>query len=203
MDITTKNIYEKLEEARKLIRETNVKKDGHNDFSKYSYFTPEAVEQLVAMACEKTRTTCITNLKADVNGIFQEMEFINLDDLNDRIVFQLRTAEADMTATNRAQKMGGTDTYSERYIKQKVFQIKDNSLDFDAQDNRQAPAAKPVVKGYNVNVITAQLQAAPTLATMRAIWEALPGEAKDELAPLKDSLKAKLQRQTERKEGDA
>jgi len=32
--------------------------------------------------------------------------------------------------------MGGTDTYSERYLKQKVFQIKDNNLDPDSQDNR-------------------------------------------------------------------
>ena len=40
------------------------------------------------------------------------------------------------TATNETQQMGGTDTYSERYIKMKVFQIKDNNLDIDSQDNR-------------------------------------------------------------------
>jgi hypothetical protein len=132
---TKENIYQKLDRARKIIRETALKKDGHNTYSKYDYFTPEAVEKLVADACEKTGTICVTNLKADTNGLFQVLEFVDVENPTERIQFEIRTAEADMTATNRAQKMGGTDTYSERYAKQKAFQIKDNNLDFDSQDN--------------------------------------------------------------------
>jgi hypothetical protein len=41
--------------------------------------------------------------------------------------------------------MGGMDTYSDRYLKMKVFQIKDNNLDFDAHDNRPV-VNKPVVQ---------------------------------------------------------
>ena len=48
-----------------------------------------------------------------------------------------------MTATNDTQQMGGTDTYSERYIKMKVFQIKDNNLDFDSQDNTKKVSTEP------------------------------------------------------------
>ena len=48
----------------------------------------------------------------------------------------MRTKHGSITATNETQQMGGTDTYSERYIKMKVFQIKDNNLDIDSQDNR-------------------------------------------------------------------
>ena len=35
-----KTILERLAEARKIIRGTKVKKLGHNDYSKYDYFTP-------------------------------------------------------------------------------------------------------------------------------------------------------------------
>jgi hypothetical protein len=54
----------------------------------------------------------------------------------DLLHFELRTEKPTIKATNDTQQMGGMDTYSERYIKMKVFCIKDNSLDPDAQDNR-------------------------------------------------------------------
>jgi len=134
------NIYEKLEESRKLIRESNAKKDGTNEFSKYSYFTPESVEKFVAMASEKTKISVLCNLKKDQFGYFQTLTLINLDDTTEKLEFELRTELGEVKATNKTQQMGSTDTYSERYIKMKVFQIKDNNLDFDSQDN-----TKPVV----------------------------------------------------------
>lgn len=139
------NILKKLQEARKIIRETKEKKGGTNSFSKYDYFTPEQVEALVYTACEKTKTICLTNLRQDNMGYFQTLTFLDIEKPVSEITFELRTAMPSITATNDTQKMGGMDTYSERYIKMKVFQIKDNNLDFDAQDNRvQAP--KPIVK---------------------------------------------------------
>src|SRR5580698_6575253 len=141
-------IYEELNEARKIIRNSNVKKEGRNEFSKYDYFTPEQVEKLVAEACEAVKAICITSLKKDEHGYYQELEFVDLEpkppyEKLDSIKFELRTEMPAITATNAAQQMGGMDTYSERYLKQKVFQIKDNGLDFDAQDNRKAAAPKP------------------------------------------------------------
>ena len=142
------NIYSKLAEARKIIRETKEKKAGHNSYSGYDYFTPEQVEALVADACEKTKTICVTNLRRDQYGYYQELRFIALEnplmatkqqgegvELIDQITFELRTEPPEIKATNAAQQMGGMDTYSERYIKMKVFQIKDNNLDFDSQKN--------------------------------------------------------------------
>lgn len=139
-----KSIYQKLDEARKYIRSSKIEKEGHNDYSRYDYFTPEQVEGLVAKACEETGTLCITSLKADAFGLYQILDFLDINNPEQKISFELRTAEADMTATNRAQKMGGTDTYSERYIKMKAFQIKDNNMDFDSQNNQEKSAIKSV-----------------------------------------------------------
>jgi hypothetical protein len=143
------NIYEKLAQARQVIRDTNAKRAGHNDYSKYDYFTPEQVEALVAEACEQTKTICLTSLKQDQFGFYQELRFVDLEskesdvfaNTNERgcLTFELRTEKPTIKATNETQQMGGMDTYSERYIKMKVFQIKDNNLDFDAGDNRKAP----------------------------------------------------------------
>ena len=134
------NIYEKLNEARKVIRQSKMKKLGHNEYSNYDYFTPEQIEGLVINACEKAGLMCITNLKKDVNGYFQELTLINTEDWEGKtLTFELRTEMPEMKATNAAQQMGGMDTYSERYLKMKVFAIKENALDFDSHDNRKQP----------------------------------------------------------------
>lgn len=130
------NIYEKLDKARKLIRETSQKKAGRNEYSKYDYFTPEQVESIVAEVAEKVKILPLCSLKRNEHGLYQELTLVNLESLEDRLVFELATSMGSLKASNETQQMGGTDTYSERYIKMKVFQIKDNSMDFDSQDNR-------------------------------------------------------------------
>lgn len=122
----------KLKEARKIIKTSNLKKEGRNDYSKFDYYTPEQVEALVDNACEKTNSIVLCNLKADEYGLYQTLDFIDLNS-EQKLSFEMRTKHGSIKATNDTQQMGGTDTYSERYIKMKVFQIKDNNLDFDSQ----------------------------------------------------------------------
>lgn len=132
-------IYKKLQEARKKVREMGEKKEGENTYSHYAYFTPEQVEKVVSKATEETGLICLTSLKKDQFGYFQELQLVDLDSPMSSLIFELRTERPEIKATNETQQMGGMDTYSERYIKMKVFQIKDNNLDFDSQDNRIKP----------------------------------------------------------------
>jgi len=132
-----KKVLQKLLEARLEIYNSDLKKSGRNEYSGFDYYTPEQVERLVDKACSKTNTIVLCNLKADEFGLFQTLDFIDLDS-DEKLSFEMRTKHGSITATNETQQMGGTDTYSERYIKMKVFQIKDNNLDFDSQDNRKS-----------------------------------------------------------------
>jgi hypothetical protein len=125
-----------------LVRTTSHKKAGKNTYSKYDYFTPEQVEMIVSEVCEKTKLLPLCNLKRNEYGLFQEMVLVDLEAPGDFIVFELATVRGEMKATNETQQMGGTDTYSERYIKMKVFQIKDNNLDPDSKDNSEVKTKK-------------------------------------------------------------
>lgn len=154
----TTNIYEKLNQARKIIRETPIKKEGFNDYGKYEFFTPSQIEELVAKACEATKTMCLCNLKQDQFGYYQTLDFISLESSKEenietgwgeKLSFELRTERPDITATNASQKMGGMDTFSERYIKMKVFTIRDNNLDFDSQNNTEDKSG--IGKGFALN----------------------------------------------------
>lgn len=142
-----KGVYKKLQKARKLVREGGYKKDGRNDYSKYDYFTPEQVESIVAEVCEKTNLLPLYNFEKDEYGYMQVMDLVDMDTL-EKATFVLRTEKGELKATNATQQMGGTDTYSERYLKMKVFQIKDNNLDFDSQDNRPKKKSNSKAAGY-------------------------------------------------------
>ena len=84
-----KNALKKLQEARLNIFNSDLKKEGRNDYSKFDYFTPEQVERLVDNACSKTNTIVLCNLKADEYGLFQTLTFIDLDS-DEKIDFEMR-----------------------------------------------------------------------------------------------------------------
>ena len=143
-------IYEKLNKAREEVRTGGYTKDGRNEYSKYDYFTPETVEKIVSEVCAKNKLLTICNFLADQFGLYQELRLIDLEDTGE-MVFTLRTAMGEMKATNATQQMGGTDTYSERYLKMKVFQIKDNNVDPDSKDNTVQIGEKKVGKTATYN----------------------------------------------------
>ena len=185
-----KKVLEKLKLARDIIKSSDLKKSGRNDYSKFDYYTPEQVETLVDKACKDTNSIVLCNLKADEFGLYQTLDFIDLES-EEKVSFEMRTKHGSITATNETQQMGGTDTYSERYIKMKVFQIKDNNLDIDSQDNR--PKKQEVKQDYQESVYSITVKSCKTLKDLQETWETIPTEAKTkELIALKDNLKTKL-----------
>jgi len=145
------NIYEKLDKARELIRNTPLKKTASGGM--FKYFTPEEVESLVAKACSEVKLLPICNLERDEYGLKQTMQLVDLQDVAGSIYFTLATAKGDLKNTNESQNMGSTDTYSERYIKMKVFQIKDNNLDPDghqSHDNAKSVKSASTNEEYTI-----------------------------------------------------
>ena len=145
------NIYEKLDRARESIRNTPLKKTASGGM--FKYFTPEEVETLVAEACKEQKLLPLCSLVRDDFGLKQVMHLKDLEDIKEEIVFQLATEKGSLKNTNESQNMGSTDTYSERYIKMKVFQIKDNNLDPDGQQSHDKDkSVTPAVtnNGYKI-----------------------------------------------------
>ena len=180
-----KQILLKLKKARNTIKNSDLKKTGRNEYLKFDYYTPEQVERLVDNACEETNTIVLCNLKGDENGLFQTLDFIDLES-EEKISFEMRTKHGSITATNETQQMGGTDTYSERYIKMKVFQIKDNNLELDIAKQEDSKIAK--VKG-EVSKIT-------DIKELRGYYEKNKGlgkEASELITKRSDEIKNDIQ----------
>jgi hypothetical protein len=125
----------KLNQARNLIREMGVKKKGFNDYSKYSYFTPEQINDMVNKASSELGLFNKFDLSRGEFGLTATLTIYDLDS-DDSETFKMATDIPSIKATNIAQQLGGAVTYSERYLKMIAYNIVENAMDFDSHDNR-------------------------------------------------------------------
>ncbi len=142
-------VLSKLALARTYIKSHPIKKDAKNEFSKYDYFSPELVADLVYKACLETESICLFNLKQDALSYYGELIFTDLES-GESITTELRTDRPDIKATNITQQFGGMNTYAKRYALMSLFDIEDNSIDFDSQDNTKTEK-KPAQSGTPIN----------------------------------------------------
>jgi len=159
-----KNVVKKLQEARHHIKSSNMKKDGQNKFSKYSYFTPEQINILVAHAEKENTLLHKFDLMQDEYGYLGVLEIIDYES-GESVKFYQRTAIPEMKATNITQQMGGSVTYTNRYMLMTAYDIVENEDDFDAQDNR--PQVKE--KG-NLNESLEEIKNSKSKESMSKTW---------------------------------
>lgn len=138
----TANVLSKLALARQVIKAKKIRPDAKNEFSNYDYFSPEQIARLVTEACIETNSICIFNLKKDELGHYGELCFTDMDS-NESITTIMRTEKPSIKATNETQQMGGMQTYTKRYCLMSLFDIEDNTADFDSQDNTKAQNKAP------------------------------------------------------------
>ena len=130
-------VYKKISQAIQEIKKSDLKKAGRNTFSNYDYYTPDQISVLVTTACNKLNLLPMFNLKRNELGITGELTIINLDKERDVAIYEMASAIPEIKATNIAQQLGGAMTYTKRYMLMNVFDITDNTLDFD---NTPTPA---------------------------------------------------------------
>jgi len=139
------NIYQKIQNCRASIKASDLEKLGWNEFSHYKYYTPEQVNKFVYDTCLSEKLFCKFDLNRDAYGLYGLLTIINLEDTKEVLIWKATTEMPIITATNASQQMGGCMTFSERYLKQTAFDIVDNNLDFDAQNNtKKAPVKEGV-----------------------------------------------------------
>ena len=132
----------KLQHARKTIRLLPLKKQGRNTYSEYDYFTPAQISGMVAGVNEELNLFHKFDLIRSELGLVARLTIFDLDSDKD-VQFTIATEIPSIKATNVAQQLGGAVTYSERYLLQIAYDIKDNNLDFDTTGQTKKANAKP------------------------------------------------------------
>ena len=144
-----KELLNKLAAAKAEIKANKLKKEGKNTYSNYDYFTPSQIEFLVATACGNNNLLTTFDLCRNDLGVYGKLNIYDLES-GKMLSTEMASAIPEIKATNVAQQLGGCSTYTERYMKQSMFGITDNQLDFDTTENTKKQAepktAKPATK---------------------------------------------------------
>ena len=129
-----KELLKELAAAKAEIKATKLNKEGKNTYSNYEYFTPSQIEFLVANACGNNNLLTTFDLCRNELGVYGKLNLYDLE-TGEMLSTEMASAIPEIKATNVAQQLGGCSTYTERYMKQSMFGITDNQLDFDTTEN--------------------------------------------------------------------
>ena len=179
------DIYRKIQDARDHIKKNKLEKAGYNSYGKYHYYTPEQINQLVYEAEKECGLFHTFELLKDEYGYygFLVVRYLDNDLEHNRVELVQRTEIPSITATNAAQQVGGAVTYTNRYMLMTLYDIADNSLDFDSKDNRKKPAekkatntVKPAEKkkvptDKEITEVINTINMCTELDELRALWE--------------------------------
>lgn len=113
------NVYEKLQEARVKLQNANLKKNGKNGYSGFTYFE-------------------LADFIPTVNNIFNELKLfsnfsimnnvasltiINAEKAEEQTVFTMPTTELQLKGCSAIQALGGVNTYCRRYLYLNALEI--------------------------------------------------------------------------------
>lgn len=131
------NVFEKLNKARVMFQEANVKKSGQNKYAGYTYFELNDILPICNKICNEIKAVCVLNFTETV----ATLQFIDCEKTDDVITFTSPMSEATLKGCHKVQNLGAVETYIKRYLYQNCFEIAEN----DALDNQ------PINNNQNVN----------------------------------------------------
>ena len=144
---TTKNVYQKLLEARTLFMEEDVKKSGKNMNMSYKYFELQDIVPVALPIFQKVGLLPVTTFENDV----AVMSVINVDNPADYINFTSPMREIDPIisaktggeVTNAIQRLGSVETYQRRYLYMIALDIVESDSIEPTTGENTPPAPKP------------------------------------------------------------
>lgn len=126
-----KNLRQKLQEARLLLKEEKIEKSGKNSFTKINYFTLQDIEPAITRVSEKSRLTPLFTFTKE-KAILTIADW----DSEETLVFESPMVEQKDSKMNEIQILGSLETYQRRYLYNIAFAL--NESDDDQQQDSLA-----------------------------------------------------------------
>lgn len=123
----TKNIYEKIQLVKGEFLKKNVKKSGKNKFAGYTYYElSDITPALIELNNKYGLFTSFSYTKE-----LATLTIVNIDKPEERIEYTSPMEELELKGCNKIQALGGSETYSRRYLFMSAYDIIENDM-FDA-----------------------------------------------------------------------
>ena len=141
VDWSTKNVYEKLLEARRRFLEANVKKSGINRYAEFKYFTLEDIIPVKTQIFNDLGLVETIEFFGDRN---EAVLFLHNTHKDDILTFRSQLAADESLIKNPIQKVGAIQTYVRRYLYMLMLDIVETDIidETAGKDEEAAPAKK-------------------------------------------------------------
>ena len=121
------NLYEKITNIKSDFLKANVKKSGKNKFANYTYYELADITPVLIELCKEYKVFTKFSYTKDQ----ATLEIVNIEKPNEREIYTSPMEELELKGCNKIQALGGTETYSRRYLYMSAFDIIENDM-FDA-----------------------------------------------------------------------
>ncbi len=135
------NLFEKLQNVRIELANSNLKMTGKNSFAKYEYFELADFTKTLNELMLKYRMTAIPSFTSETASLTA----INFDNTEERFTITSPFSKADLKGCHDVQMVGAVETYQRRYLYQAMFDIAEN----DSLNATQGQPVKKVEKPKN------------------------------------------------------
>ena len=123
------NVYQKLNKAREMFHQSEIKKSGRNNFAGYSYFELGDFVVPALKIFNEVGLTSIIRYEAD----HASMEIFNADKPEESITITSPMSEAALKGCHPVQNLGAVETYVRRYLWVTALEI----VEHDALDSAE------------------------------------------------------------------
>jgi len=113
------NVYEKLNEARKMFQDKKIKMSGKNLFSGYSYYELSDIIPEINILAKELKFSCVVSFYDELANL----SFIDVEKPADIITFSSPMSTANLKGCHPVQNLGAVETYIRRYLYQTAFEI--------------------------------------------------------------------------------
>jgi hypothetical protein len=134
-----KNIYEKIQEVKSRLLKANIKKSGFNKFAGYNYYELADFTPFIIETC--TELKLFTAISFDKE--LAKLTIINAETPEEKIEYTSPIEELELKGCNKIQALGGTETYSRRYLYMAAFDIIESDM-FDGVNGKEDTSDKKI-----------------------------------------------------------
>lgn len=175
------NIYEKMQKAKELILEANLKKSGKNKFAGYTYYELADLLPTIIKVCNELKLFTQVNFTNE----FAFLYVINVEEPSETLTFTSPMKDLQLKGANAVQALGGVETYQRRYLYMSAFDIIENDM-FDSRPPVDEAPEKNEVK------VDDKPATEETLSKMNAVIEQYAKKINKESSVLKKTFISKI-----------
>lgn len=135
-----KNIFERLQAARLLLAEMEIRKGGKNQFAGYKYFELSDFLPTVQQLLNDQRICPVVTFTKE----YATLTLYDMDNPATSIIFSSPMAEANLKGAHPIQNMGAVETYQRRYLYMAAMEITEpDAVDASKPENGTAYHDEP------------------------------------------------------------